>query len=309
MDCAPWLARRATVRVLVFGQAGQVARELAHIAWPYGWTTTFLGRSTCDLAVAGSATRAIETASPDIVINASAYTTVDKAESEIDAAYALNAAAPGEMAEATARLKATLLHISTDYVFDGSQTRPYLETDPIAPQSVYGASKAAGEALVREHQPRHIILRTSWVFSPHGANFVRTMLRLGAEREELAIVGDQVGGPTAAVDIAETLARLAQSAAAGGNAFGTYHYAGAPPVSWHGFARAIFDGATARGGTVPKRLREITTAEYPTPARRPSNSRLDCTAILRDWGIKQPDWRRELDRCLDTLAPVSIRNH
>jgi dTDP-4-dehydrorhamnose reductase len=290
------------MKLLVFGKAGQVARELASLDWPADSTVTFLGHDDCDLAVAGSAARAIEAVAPDIVINAAAYTAVDKAESEQGAAFALNAAAPGEMAVASARAGVALLHVSTDYVFDGSGAHAHREDEPIAPLSIYGASKAEGEARVRAANPRHVILRTSWVFSGHGANFVRTMLRLGAEREELAIVDDQVGGPTGASDIAAALRGIARKIAAGEDAYGTYHFAGAPAVSWHGFAEAIFARAAARGLKVPARARKIATADYPTPARRPLNSRLDCGAILRDWGIAQPQWGPALDRSMDILA-------
>jgi dTDP-4-dehydrorhamnose reductase len=295
------------MHVLVFGKAGQVARELGNLAWPDSWRVSCLGRDDCDLTATGAAAGAIVAHRPDIVINAAAYTAVDKAESDGAAAFALNAAAPGEMAAASAAADIPLLHISTDYVFDGKSDAPYRETDHCAPLGAYGASKLAGEITVRAAQPRHVILRTAWVFSPHGANFVRTMLRLGAEREELAVVGDQLGGPTAAIDIARTLARIAQAVAAGADAFGTYHYTGMPFTSWHGFATAIFDRVAARGMKVPSRIKQITTAEYPTPAPRPANSRLDCGAISRDWGIDQSSWEDALDRCLATLLQNAVR--
>jgi dTDP-4-dehydrorhamnose reductase len=291
------------MQVLVFGKAGQVARELANIAWPDGWSVTCLGRDDCDLAAAGSAAAAIASHRPGLVINAAAYTAVDKAEDDRIAAFALNADAPREMAIATAAAGIPLLHISTDYVFDGSSDRPYREADHCAPVSAYGQSKLAGELAVREHQPRHIILRTAWVFSPYGANFVRTILRFGAERAEMSVVGDQLGGPTGAADIARTLAAIAQAIAGGADAFGTYHYTGAPFTSWHGFAQAIFARAAARGAKIPDRLNKITTAEYPTKAPRPANSRLECSSIARDWAIDQPSWEDALDQCLTALLP------
>jgi dTDP-4-dehydrorhamnose reductase len=287
--------------ILVFGRAGQVARELAARDWPADWQVVFMGRGECDLSIAGSATAAITSAAPDIVINAAAYTAVDKAESERDAAFALNESAPAEMAAATAALGASLIHISTDYVFDGRKSGAYEETDECGPVSVYGASKLAGETAIRESQPRHVILRTSWVFSPYGGNFVRTMLRLGAERDELAIVADQTGGPTAAADIAGAVASIAGGLLDGADAFGLYHYAGAPVTTWHGFAQAIFARAAEHGLKTPKDVRAITTADYPTAAMRPMNSVLDCTAISRDWGIGQPLWQDALKDCLEKL--------
>jgi dTDP-4-dehydrorhamnose reductase len=270
------------MRILIFGRSGQVARALAAVAWPDGWDIRSVGRSSCDLAVAGAAAAAIVAAQPDLVINAAAVL---------------------EMAITTADIRRPLLHISTDYVFDGAAAHPYRETDPCNPLSVYGASKLGGEVAIREHQPDHIILRTSWVFSADGANFVRTMLRLGAERDEVRIVGDQYGGPTGAADIAGALAAMAIAISAGSRAFGTFHYAGTPAVNWYGFARTIFDRASARGVRVPEVVTCIGSSEYPTAARRPANSTLDCAAIRKAWRIDQPRWEASLDRCLETLLP------
>jgi len=295
------------MRILIFGKAGQVARSLHDLEWPSSWHLTFLGRDDCDLLRPGVAAEAIGTLKPDLVINAAAYTAVDKAENDKVAAYALNADAPAEMAAATDALGVPLLHISTDYVFEGGGERPYLETDTCAPLSMYGKSKLDGEIRVREANTRHLILRTSWVFSSYGANFVRTMLRLGGERDELSVVGDQWGGPTAAGDIAHALQRIGLAMAKGRTAYGTYHLAGDPFTSWYGFAQAIFERAQAKGAKAPKSLRRITTAEYPTPAVRPANSRLDCAAIGRDWNIEQPSWEIALDRCLDQLLrPANV---
>ncbi len=288
--------------ILIFGRDGQVATELGKITSPALGSVKFLGRSECDLAIPGTAARAIAALSPDIVINAAAYTAVDKAEAEREAAYALNAAAPGEMAEASAAIGAPLIHISTDYVFDGLAPGAYRETDRCAPLSVYGASKLAGEVAVRERQPHHVILRTSWVFSPYGANFVRTMLRLGAERDELAIVNDQHGGPTAAADIAAAILKIAAGIRDGDASYGTYHYAGAPATTWFNFANAIFERAATHGLKTPKAVRAIATADYPTAAIRPRNSTLDCSAITRYWGIEPPLWQSSLSRCVEALA-------
>jgi len=290
------------MHVLIFGKAGQVARELANVSWPQSWRLTIVGRDECDLMRSGAAANAIASYRPDIVINAAAYTAVDKAESEKAAAFALNADAPREIAIATAAAGIPLIHISTDYVFDGKAETAYRETDPCAPLSVYGASKLVGEIAVREHQSRHLILRTSWVFSTYGANFVRTMLRLGSERDELGIVGDQVGGPTAAADIALALCRIATKIASGKSEYGTFHYSGFPFVSWHGFAERIFQQAGKLGLKTPGSVRKITAAQYPTPAPRPGNSMLNCAAIMRDWGIEQPSWETALDRCIEQLS-------
>jgi dTDP-4-dehydrorhamnose reductase len=289
-------------RILIFGKNGQVATELARAEWPADIEATQLGRAECDLRRPGAASEAISAASPDIVINAAAYTAVDLAETEQDAARALNAEAPRDMARATAERGAALIHISTDYVFDGEGQLPHVESDACRPLSIYGSTKHAGEMAIRELQPRHVILRTSWVFGAHGANFARTMLRLAKTRDEVAIVGDQIGGPTPASDMANAITRIALGLTDGAASFGTYHYAGAPDTSWYRFARAIFGRAKERGLRVPSIVREIASAEYPTAARRPLNSRLDCGAILRDWGIDRPSWETALDRSFETLT-------
>jgi dTDP-4-dehydrorhamnose reductase len=290
------------IKILIFGKNGQVATELATLQWPDNYKIAVLGRGECDLMVKGAVSRAIGSLKPDVVINAAAYTAVDKAEGDRDAAYALNADAPSEMAIATAAVGAKLIHISTDYVFDGQSVSAYREDALCAPVSVYGASKLAGETRIRSRQQEHVILRTSWVFSPYGNNFVRTMLRLGAERDELAVVGDQMGGPTAAKDIASALAAIAAGLVHGSTAFGTYHFAGAPATTWFDFASAIFANAAERKLKTPGHLRRITTADYPTPAIRPANSVLDCSAISRDWNIAQPNWQASLTTCVDILT-------
>lgn len=275
--------------LVVFGAGGQVGRELAELAQARGLAVRALARSEVDITDAAAVSEAVRGA--DFVANCAAYTAVDKAESERDQAFAVNATAPGVIARACADAGAVLLHISTDYVFRGDGDRPWREDDPIAPLSVYGESKAAGEAAVRAALPRHVILRTAWVFAAHGHNFVRTMLRLGAERPELRIVADQRGGPTPAADIAAAILAIRDRALASGfSDWGTFHFAGSPATTWHDFAAAIF---AERGGAAPV-LHPIATVEYPTPARRPSNSVLDCSKIGRVFGLAQPGWRRAL---------------
>ncbi|MDR6289240.1 dTDP-4-dehydrorhamnose reductase [Inquilinus ginsengisoli] len=281
--------------LVVFGAGGQVGRELAELAQAQGLAVRVLARSEVDITDAAAVAETVRGA--DFVVNCAAYTAVDKAEAERDQAFAVNATAPGVIAQACAEAGAALVHISTDYVFPGDGDRPWREDDPIAPLSVYGESKAAGEAAVRSALPRHIILRTSWVFAAHGSNFVRTMLRLGAERPELRIVADQRGGPTAAADIAAAILAVRDRALAPGfSDWGTFHFSGAPATTWYEFAAAIF---AARGGSGPK-LHPIATSDYPTPARRPANSVMDCGRIARVFGVAQPDWRQSLAAMLRT---------
>ncbi|MBC2834922.1 dTDP-4-dehydrorhamnose reductase [Paragemmobacter straminiformis] len=272
------------MRVLVFGKTGQVAQELAR-RLPAGVMAEFLGRDRADLSDPASCAAAVRAARADAVINAAAWTAVDKAESEEAAAHVVNAEAPAAMARECAALRVPFLHISTDYVFDGEGTAPFTPDRPTAPRNAYGRSKRAGEIAIIDSGARAVVLRTSWVFSAHGANFVKTMLRLGAERQSLNVVADQIGGPTPAAAIADALF-VAAGALAGGASGGIYHFAGSPDVSWADFARAIMDRA---GLTCA--INDIPTDAYPTPARRPANSRLDCTALTRDFGVVRPDWR------------------
>lgn len=244
-----------------------------------------------------SIVRCLDSTRPDVVINAAAYTAVDKAESEPDLAYAINARGPGSLAAACAERGVPLIHISTDYVFDGSKTSPYREDDAIAPLGVYGQSKADGEAAVRHSNPRHVIARTSWVYGPDGANFLKTMQRLAATRDEIGVVGDQHGAPTYTDDLASALLGIAIELAQSPQdaAWGTYHIAGGGQTTWHGFASEIFAHHRAAGHKVP-RLNEISTAQYPTPARRPAYSVLDQAKIGASFGVKMPDWRDSLTR-------------
>jgi dTDP-4-dehydrorhamnose reductase len=279
--------------LMIFGRTGQVARELARLAPE----ARFLGRDKADLGDPAGCAALIRQARPACVINAAAYTAVDRAEAEPELARLVNAGAPGAMAAACAELSIPFLHVSTDYVFDGSGEEARTEEAPTGPLGVYGQTKLEGERAIAAAPGQWAVLRTSWVFSAHGTNFVKTMRRLGAERERLTIVADQVGGPTPAGDIAGALLAMARAMAADPAMGGIYHFAGAPDVSWAGFAREIF----ARLGLSPEVV-EIPTSDYPTPARRPLNSRLDCAAITRDFGIPRPDWRTGLDRVIKELS-------
>lgn len=280
------------MRLLVFGKTGQVARELARIVPD----AVFLGRDQADLADPAACADRIAAIGADAVINAAAWTAVDKAEAEEPAATLVNGAAPAAMARAAAARGLPFLHLSTDYVFDGTGEQPFTPVHPTKPQNAYGRSKLAGEEGVRSANGPHLILRTSWVVSAHGANFVKTMLRLGAERESLTVVADQIGGPTPAADIARALvisARALRDGAAGG----THHFSGAPDTSWADFARAIM----AEAG-LTCRITDIATAEYPTPAKRPLNSRLDCRAFTTAFGIPRPDWHAGLTAIVKELT-------
>ena len=282
------------MRIALFGRTGQVATEVRRRA-PEGVTLEVIDRDRADFTDPRAVFDVARSLDVDAAINAVAHTAVDRAESEPDIAERVNGASVAALREGLG--ETPLVHISTDYVFDGSGAAARASDAPTGPLGVYGASKLMGEEAIRRlgAQP-HAILRTSWVFSAHGSNFVRTMLRLGAERDRLSIVADQVGGPTPAAAIADACLTLAGSLA-GGGASGTYHFAGAPDVSWAGFARAIF----ARAGLAVEVV-EIPTADYPTPARRPLNSRLDCDSLLRDHGIGRPDWRAGLDQVLKELS-------
>lgn len=280
-------------KILVFGTSGQVATELRRLA-----PVQALGRDTVDLANPSACAEAIRFHRSTAVINAAAYTAVDRAETEEVLATTINGAAPAAMAEACAALCIPFVHISTDYVFDGEGTRPFAPDDVTAPQNAYGQSKLAGEQGIRAAGASHAILRTSWVFSAHGANFVKTMLRLSENHDQLRVVDDQVGGPTPARAIASACLEIAQQLHADPGKSGTYHLSGVPDVSWCDFARAIF--AAAGRAT---RVQGIPTCEYPTPASRPLNSRLDCTTTETTFNITRPDWRAGL---ADTLKELEL---
>jgi dTDP-4-dehydrorhamnose reductase len=293
------------MRIFLLGADGQVARALREAAEADPRVIVGVGaRPDVDLARPETILPALSAFAPDLVINPAAYTAVDKAESEPDLAFAINRDGAGAVAAAAAALGAPIVHLSTDYVFDGAKPAPYVETDPVAPQGVYGRSKLAGERAVAAANPRHITLRTSWVYAPFGANFVRTMLRLAGERDTLRVVDDQVGRPTYAPDIAAAILAIARRLDEGGwrGAYaGVTHLAGATDISWCGFARAIVAGGAARGGRRPA-VEPIATADYPTPARRPANSRLATARLAELFGVSLPPLATSLDACLDRLV-------
>jgi dTDP-4-dehydrorhamnose reductase len=290
--------------VLVFGRSGQLARELARHNWPDGLAPVCHGRTECDLVEGGNPLVSIEAVRPALVVNAAAYTAVDRAETERDAAFRLNGDAAGRIAAACHRHALPLIHVSTDYVFDGTKIGPYVEDDPIAPVSVYGASKAEGETAVRAALDRYIIVRTAWIYSPFGSNFVKTMLELGRTRERLKIVTDQRGSPTAAGDIARAIAALTGAILRGEGRFGTYHYAAAGDVTRMEWAHAIFAAAARHGQPVP-RLEAAGSAEFPAPARRPANSALDCSRIARDYAILARPWQDSVEKTVDEILAGS----
>ena len=278
--------------LLVFGHTGQVARELQQLA-----PVLALGRAAADLAQPGACASAIHAHRPRAVINAAAFTAVDRAEDEEPLATAINGAAPAEMALACAALNIPLVHISTDYVFPGTGYAPWAPDDAVAPANAYGRSKLAGERGIRASGATYAILRTSWVFSAHGNNFVKTMLRLSEDRDELSVVDDQIGGPTPARAIAAACLAITQQLQDAPEKSGTYHFSGAPDASWCSFARAIFTAADR-----PTRVQAIPTSAYPTPAVRPMNSRLECNTTTTVFGLPRPDWQAGLKKCLIELG-------
>ncbi|WP_028357570.1 dTDP-4-dehydrorhamnose reductase [Brackiella oedipodis] len=282
------------MKILITGAAGQVGQEFSRLTATDAELIA-LSRQELDITQAAHVQEVVQSLRPNFIINAAAYTAVDKAESEPELAYAINAQAPEYLAKACQTVGAALLHISTDYVFDGHHTAPYKETDAVGPTGVYGKSKLAGEEAIARHCEQHIILRTAWVFGEHGHNFVKTMLRL-ASKEQLNIVADQHGSPTYAADIAQALLTIArQLAHKGSSAWGIYHYSGAPYVTWADFAQEIFDAAMQQKliAQAPQ-IKRIPTTEYPTPAQRPLNSRLDCQKIQAEFAIPPSNWRRVL---------------
>lgn len=290
------------MRVLITGAKGQVGQELMRSA-PQGWQVHGLGSSELDISDAQQVITAVQSLQPQLIINAAAYTAVDKAENDSLRAHAVNHLGAENLATAAQQINCPLLHISTDYVFSGDNSKPYTEQDTPAPNSVYGSSKWLGELAINQFCKQHIILRTSWVFGLQGNNFVKTMLRLGQERDALSIVSDQVGGPTSAKSIAQALWTIAQQYQTTAScAWGTYHFSGAPTCSWYDFATEIFKQATTL--QLIKRspvLSPIKTSEYPTPAQRPAYSVLDNTKISQQLGISQRDWKNELSIMLCAL--------
>ena len=271
------------MKILLTGRNGQVGWELQRSLAPLGQVTA-ADRATLDLADADAIRRAVRAARPEVIVNAAAYTAVDRAESEPALAHAINATAVGVLAEETRRLGALLVHYSTDYIFDGTKPAPYVEDDAPNPINAYGASKLAGERALQSSGCAYLILRTSWVYGPRGSNFMRTVLRLARERPQLEVVDDQVGAPTSSLAIARATAQLLRPGARG-----VYHLSAAGAVSWCGFARAVL----ARAG-IATPVRAIRTEDYPTPARRPRNSRLDCSRLRTDFGLSLAPWEEQL---------------
>ncbi|SRR5579884_2277799 len=290
----------ARLRIAVTGKQGQIVKSLSERAGEHQIDVVAVGRPEFDLTDPVSVRRVLIDTSPDAIVNAAAYTAVDRAEKEPELALAVNGAGAGAVAEASDELGVPLVHISTDYVFDGLENRSYVEDDPVAPLSAYGKSKQAGEAAVRENSKNHVILRTSWVYSPFGVNFLKTMLRLAKTRDEISVVDDQRGAPTFALDIADgvivviknLLARPSES-----RLRGTFHLAAAGETSWAGFAKAVFEASASFGGPVAT-VKEIPTTHYPTPAPRPANSRLDCSKLLSIHGVALRDWRAPIPQCV-----------
>jgi len=292
------------MRIVVTGREGQIVRSLIERGPLAGHDVVPLGRPELDLAQEpASIVDVIKAGSPDVIVSSAAYTAVDRAESEPDLAFAINERGAGAVAQAAAELGVPLIHISTDYVFDGNKSAPYLESDAPAPGGVYGASKLAGERAVLAAHEDAAVLRTAWVYSPFGANFARTMLRLGGDRDEIAVVDDQLGNPTSALDIADGILRVAANLHGdpAPSLRGIFHMTASGEATWADFAETIFSASAAAHGP-SARVRRISTAEYPTRARRPANSRLDCTRLERAHAVRLPDWRTSAERAVRRLV-------
>ena len=294
------------MRIAVTGKTGQIVSSLLERGAIAGHEVIALGRPELDLASPASVAHALEAVAPDVIVSAAAYTAVDKAESDSELAHAVNEAGAAAMAQVAHRLGVPLVHVSTDYVFDGTLDRPYVESDPTGPTGVYGVSKLGGErAVLADHGDNSAVLRVAWVYSPFGANFVKTMLRLAGDRDELGVVADQVGNPTSALDIADAILRVATNMVSDGSRSlrGVFHMTAQGEASWADFAEAIF-ATSAAGGGPSARVKRITTADYPTPAMRPANSRLDCGLIARVHGVRLPYWRESLETVMGRLQPA-----
>ena len=303
------------MKILVTGRDGQVGHELMRSLAPLG-EVVGVDLEDCDLSKPAAIERVLAHVKPDLILNPAAYTAVDKAESEPNLAHAVNAAAPEALAKYAAAKNIPIIHYSTDYVFDGTKDSLYLETDKANPRSVYGKTKWLGEAAVRNNAPKHVILRTSWVFGSHGVNFLKTMLKLAQERDKLSVVADQVGSPTSAAMLADATAVIAKQLFAPGatRKYGTYHLVADGETSWHGYAQWVVTKANELGlrtKIAPDAIRPITTQEYPMPAPRPANSRLDTSKVVSVFGLNLPSWRDEVVEVLNTLVNEDgkVRDH
>jgi dTDP-4-dehydrorhamnose reductase len=293
--------------ILITGQTGQLAVALDKTAASRSLNATCVGRPALDFDRPASIDETFDRAAPWLVINAAAYTAVDAAEDDAEAAIRGNRDGPAELARLCEAAGIPLIHVSTDYVFDGKKSAPYVETDATSPQGVYGASKLAGEHAVAAACSRAIILRTSWVYSPVGRNFVRTMLSVGQKNPTLRVVADQHGCPTSAPDLAEAIVGIAEQLATAGwqdRYGGIFHAAGSGATTWHGLAAATF-AAAARHGMTPPVVEPITTDQWPTKAKRPANSRLDCEKLYRTFGLRLPPWQDGLDRTVDAIYSLA----
>ncbi|MCX7304227.1 MAG: dTDP-4-dehydrorhamnose reductase [Hyphomicrobiales bacterium] len=293
------------MRMLVTGREGQVARSLAEAIHP-GIEIMLAGRPDLDLGAPESILPVVRAARPDIVVSAAAYTAVDLAEDEPERAFAVNAAGAGAVAAAAAEIGAAVIHLSTDYVFSGEKPGEYEETDATGPTSVYGASKLAGERAVAAANPRHVILRTAWVYSPHGRNFVKTMLTLASGRDRVRVVADQWGNPTSAADIADGILKIAGTLLADEKEgrYGVFHLTGEGGTNWSGLARQIFAQSKALGGPYAE-VEDIATHDFPTRARRPANSRLSCDKLERIFGWRAPHWEASCSAVVARLATAT----
>ena len=296
------------MKILVAGAQGQLARALLDQAQGRGeFDVVTLGRPQLDLRDKAAIARTIDAVRPDLVVNAAAYTAVDKAESEPEAAFAINRDGAGALAAAAAAGSCPILHVSTDYVFDGTKAEAYLETDRANPVGVYARSKLQGEVAVAAANPRHLILRTAWLYAPYGQNFLRTILRLAHERPQLRVIADQHGNPTYALHLADAILAIAARLGDdnGEAAWGTYHAAAGGETTWAGFAAAIV-AAGARLGVPQVPVIPITTADYPLPAKRPANSRLNCSKLARTFGVRLPPWQQGVVECIARLEAVAV---
>ena len=298
------------MKLLVIGRAGQLAQSLFHVGGARGYDITSLARPDIDLARAETIRSALDTTSADAVINAAAYTAVDKAEDEPELADRINRIAPGVIAAHCAERDRPLIHVSTDYVFDGAKTTPYWETDPVAPVGVYGRVKLAGEQRVSEACADHVILRTAWLHSPYGSNFIKTMLRLAENRNAVGVVDDQWGTPTYAPHLADAILIIAQKLFEATRnkrtkLAGLYHAAGSGETTWCRLARTAFAASSARGGPTAV-VNAIATADYPTKARRPPNSRLNCTKLEGSFGVSMPDWQLGVQACVKAVLKTQV---